>query len=241
MSNNNNSKVKFNLGCGIAVVVYILFCIFYWASVYENRIEEHENWIKNNEVTVVVILVLTFGIIILIGLYNDKKSQKQKITQERDKEFEKEFPDVAERYYSAIEKLNNISKNEEDYRKYIKNIYANNLLLFFKVKEVKEKINQYIELKTTLEKTISTSGNKEKNSISIDQLNKVNTKLEKSNNYIQEAREAINSTAQDFLNVQSEIMLKDSTNDIKTMDELLSSLETKSKTLTYIQSNMPDF
>ena len=36
-------------------------------------------------------------------------------------------------------------------------------------------------------------------------------------------------------------MLKDSLNDIKTMNELLSSLETKSKTLTYIQSNMPDF
>ena len=237
MSNNKN----FNLGCLIAAIVYILYCIFYWASVYEGRIKDYENWIKNNEVTVVVILLFTFGIIILIGLYSDKKSQKQKITQDRNKEFKKEFPDVAERYYNAIEKLNNIGKNEEDYRKYIENIYANNLSLFFKVKEVKEKINQYIELKTTLEKTISTSGNKEKNTISIDQLNKVNIKIEKSNNYIQEAREAISSTAQDFLNVQSEIMLKDSTNDIKTMNELLSALETKSKTLAYIQSNMPDF
>ncbi len=187
---------------------------------------------------------ITLSIIFVIGLIysiTNFINEKQKKIEELHKEFKVVFPTVSNRYSSVIEILNNNINSGKYYKKYIDKIQSNNIELYKKLREIKKELDKYETLKINLKETISASNNNEKNSISRDKLNKIVERHEIYNNYYQEAKRTINSTAQDYINVESELVLNNTNIDINTMEPLLASLEEKSKTLTYIQSNMPNF
>ncbi len=192
--------------------------------------------IKNWVVTLWIILGV--GLLCYIILFINE-SEREKV--ELNKEFAKEFPTVSLRYSSVTEILNNNLKSGKYYKKYIDKIQLKNIELYKKLKEIKKELDKYETLKLNLKLTISASNNKEKNSISTDKLNKIIKRLENYNIYYEEAKHIINSTAQDFINVESELVLNNTHIDMNAMKPLLASLEEKSNTLTYIQKNTPDF
>ena len=90
---------------------------------------------------------------------------------------------------------------------------------------------------------MSLSKNEEKNLVTANNLQRIESRLENYEKYIQEVDLAIKETSQDFVNIESELLLSES-NDSKSIEAIeacLKSLEEKSKTLAYIQNHMPVF
>ena len=97
------------------------------------------------------------------------------------------------------------------------------------------------ELKESL--SCSNQIEKEKNSISEKHLKTAISRHEQYMKCLENIDKAITETAQDFLNVKSEVMLSDSnpSDTFGMVEETIAALEAKSKSLSYIQSNLPIF
>ena len=223
------------IGCGCLVVIILFFAY------------------KDVVINALLVILAAF-VVSCFAKYIDRKiketklkrelEEKKKILEEKHKmyEFERLFPSVVKRYFS-VTKVLETKKSLKVYKRLIETIHSKNMDLFFKTKAIREKKNKYYQLISELEKTLKISNDEEKNSISIGNLKKLKDRYVQCEEYISKADYAINETAQIFLNIESELILADS-NDYKAFEAVASTvdmLESKSKSLTYIQSNMPVF
>ncbi len=232
----------------LCYVVYVLWCVVFWLLGEDTA---YYGILVFKEIMVIVVMAVAALTIYLIDnkIRNTLKNKIQKRLDDeledknKKSDFEKAYPEVTKKYFSVIDCIQKRGGNLEVYKNIVKDIYLRSMDLHFKIKEIKDKANKYKTVVSELKKTLSLSSDEERNSISINNLQKAEAKLEKYEQYIQEVNNTINGTAQDFLNIEIELMNNDfkKSDDFNEIESSLNSLEAKSKSLAYIQSHFPVF
>lgn len=210
---------------------------------YENLIFRAIMVIVAMAVSALIIYLIDNKIRNIIKNIIQQRLDDELVDKNKKSDFAKAYPEVAKRYSSVIDCIQKNDINLEVYKKIVKDIYLRSMDLHFRSKEIKDKANKYKSIVSELKKTLSLSSDEERNSISINNLQKAEAKLEKYEQYIQEVNNTINGTAQDFLNIEIELMNNDfkKSDDFNEIESSLNSLEAKSKSLAYIQSHLPVF
>ena len=156
-------------------------------------------------------------------------------------EFKAIFPTVTKNYDNLIEVIKERGKKAEVYLSNVENIYSKDKDLFFKTDEIRESYLKTVSLIEELQKSINISSKSEKVLTTQKHLLIAITKKVKYEKYLKEIIENIESTAQDFLNVKSEIILNETPNQLESVDNSIRLLEAKSNALAIIQQNTPNF
>lgn len=218
-------KKRSNIGYLLSVIVPIsLICcsLFTYLSFYT------------------VCFFMAYMLILIIGRveYLFRKKQKD-LELEQEKEFFHLYPDIEEKYKSALKVLDEKGKNFIVYRELTVALLGKTKELYFSRKKIIQDNQRISETINELEKVIKDS------KIKNDKISMLEKRLEKarkkSNLYIKfinDTQEAIVSTIYDFVGIKADIELanSDTTKQIKLDNR---ALEEKSKTLSYLQEHLP--
>ena len=194
-------------------------------------------------VVVAVIVSIVFLIRVVVNITRHKELQKKAEESKKQSDFGTAYPEVLKRYFSVIACIQRKGGKVEVYKRNIEDIYSRSIELHYETKKLKDEADKYKAIAIDLKNSLSLSKNEEKNLVTANNLQRIESRLENYEKYIQEVDLAIKETSQDFVNIESELLLSES-NDSKSIEAIeacLKSLEEKSKTLAYIQNHMPVF
>lgn len=177
-------------------------------------------------------------IIINVSLYfKSLVEAKNNRLKKEDKEFASAFPYVADKYQSLIAELNQRQQKFDNIKKCVIDLYQKDKELNIKLIDFCNEEEKYGKLVHELKYSLSIADKENKNNISDQHLKIAMDKYSKIKKSTEEIRKAISETAQDFLNIKSELILNDSDYN-KVSEKAISLLKTKIKELTAVQNNI---
>ncbi len=152
--------------------------------------------------------------------------------------FQKDYPEVFSNYNSLLNSLGNDEKFSF-YREEAAKVFDELMKVYINTVESDRRIEKFEELKNKLLKTLDNSENNERAKEGDEKSKKLIGRLEKESqelkNYINNAQEEIKATALDFIHVTTEIELSKASGELAEPSKLSS----RSKSLSYIASNLP--
>ncbi len=152
--------------------------------------------------------------------------------------FRKDYPDIYERYNDLLISFGNDSKYEF-YKKEASKVFDQLLNVYFNIIESKKRIENFKKLRKNLFATLDNTNDNpralEGAEKSKQLIVRIDTESDLLNNYITEANEEIMATRLDFIHVTAEIELAKSSGQLVDLVKLAS----RSKSLSYIASNLP--
>lgn len=185
------------------------------------------------------VFIFTTFIVSTICLRIELLLKKRNKIIEEEKEFFLQYPEIAEKYKSALEILDQKGKNYTSYKELANTLLEKTKNLYFTRKKTIEDKKSITAIKIELEDLINDAETKnDKISMLQKRLEKIQRKEVLYSNYIDKTQEAIESTKYDYVGIKADIELvaADTTKQIKIDNK---ALDEKSKTLTYLQENLP--
>ena len=182
-----------------------------------------------------LVLVAVLTIYIKKRNYLENKRKKQELLRNN---FHKLFPEVDDKFSNL---LNTIGKEEslQFYRKEASKVFNELLRVFVNIIEANKRLDNMDKLRKNLLPTLNnatTNRAKEGVEKSKELINRINIESNELKKYIDNAKEEIKATGLDFVHVATEIELSKASGQLAN----LAKLSTRSQSLSYIASNMPN-